>query len=138
MYGLKQSPRCWNSTLDAHLKDMGYVQSTNDPCIYILSERQLSIIGVYVDNFVVTGESSGRIEQVKTALAHKFDVKDLSELHYFLGVQVIQDHERGTVWIGQPTFTESVLQKYGMNEVKPIKTPARQCELQAVESIRRV
>ena len=27
LYGLKQSPRCWNSTLDAHLKGMGYVQS---------------------------------------------------------------------------------------------------------------
>ncbi len=34
LYGLKQSPRCWNSTLTAHLKGMGYVQSTNDPCIY--------------------------------------------------------------------------------------------------------
>ena len=78
---------------------------------------------MYVDDFVFTGESSGRIEQVKTALAQKFDVKDLGELHYFLGVQVIQDHERGTVWIGQPTFTESVLHKYGMNEAKPIKTP---------------
>ena len=123
LYGLKQSPRCWNSTLDAHLKDMGYVQSTNDPCIYTLSEGELSIIGVYVDDFVATGESSGRIEQVKTALAQKFDVKDLGELHYFLGVQVIQDHERGTVWIGQLTFTESVLQKYDMNKAKPIKTP---------------
>ena len=123
LYGLKQSPRCWNSTLDAHLKDMGYVQSTNDPCIYTLSEGELSIIGVYVDDFVVTGESSERIEQVKAALAQKFDVKDLGELHYFLGVQVIQNHKKGTVWIGQPTFTESVLQKYGMNEAKPIKTP---------------
>ena len=76
-----------------------------------------------VDDFVVTGEAhAGRIEQVKTALAQKFDVKDLGELHCFLGVQVIQDHEIGTVWIGQPTFAESVLQKYGMNEAKPIKT----------------
>ena len=80
----------------------------------------MSTIGVYVDDFVVTGESS---EQVKAALAQKFDVKDLGELHYFLGVQVIQDHKKGTIWIGQPTFTESVLQKCGMNEAKPIKTP---------------
>ena len=41
LYGLKQSPRCWNSTLDAHLKGMGYVQSTNDPCIR-QEENQLS------------------------------------------------------------------------------------------------
>ena len=43
LYGLKQSPRCWNSTLDAHLKGMGYVQSTNDPCIYTTSEGDFCI-----------------------------------------------------------------------------------------------
>ena len=95
LYGLKQSPRCWNSTLDAHLKNMGYIQSSNDPCIYTSSEGELSIIGVYVDDFVIAGESEVRIEQVKTALSQKFDVKDLGELHYFLGVQVIQNHEHG-------------------------------------------
>ena len=123
LYGLKQSPRCWNSTLDAHLKGMGYVQSTNDPCIYTSSEGESTIIGVYVDDFVIAGESSEKIEQVKASLSEKFDVKDLGELHYFLGVQVIQDDDRGTVWIGQPTFTESVLQKYSMSEAKSVKTP---------------
>ncbi len=124
LYGLKQSPRCWNSTLDAHLKRMGYVQSTSDPCIYTSTGGKSSIIGVYVDDFVVAGKSSEQIEQVKTTLSQKFDVKDLGELHHFLGVQVVQNHENGTVWIGQPTFTEAVLQKYGMNEAKQVKTPA--------------
>ena len=36
IYGLKQSPRCWNSTLDSYLKRIGFLQSVNDPCIYIL------------------------------------------------------------------------------------------------------
>ncbi len=67
--------------------------------------------------------SSERITEVKKALSEKFDVKDLGELNYFLGVQVIQDHKDGKVWIGQPTFTESVLKKYGMEEAKLIKTP---------------
>ena len=110
---MKQSPRCWNSTLEAHLKSMGYVQST----IYTSTEGETSIIGVYVDDFVIATESSERIEQVKAALSQKFDVKDLGSLH----VQVIQD-EKGT-WIGQPTFTESILQKYGMSDAKPVKTP---------------
>ena len=100
---------------------MGYVQYTNDPCIYTLAGE--TIIGVYVDDFVIAGESSERIEQVKTSLSEKFDIKDLGELHYFLGVQVIQDHKRGTVWMSQPTFAESVLQKYHMSEAKSVKTP---------------
>ena len=31
LYGLKQSSRCWNTTLDAHLKSMGFTQSAADP-----------------------------------------------------------------------------------------------------------
>ena len=123
LYGLKQSPRCWNSTLDSHLKGMGYVQSVNDPCIYTSTEGELSIIGVYVDDFVIAGESSQRIEQIKMDLAQKFDVKDLGELHYFLGVQIVQNHKEGAVWLGQPTFAKTMLKKYGMDEAKEAKTP---------------
>ena len=89
LYGLKQSPRCWNHTLDAHLKDMGYVQSTNDPCIYTSSDGEHTIIGVYVDDFVIAAKNPERIKHVKLALSQKFEVKDLGELHYFLGVKVV-------------------------------------------------
>lgn len=27
------------------------------------------------------------------------------------------------MWLGQPTFTESILRKYGMEDAKLIKTP---------------
>ena len=40
IYGLKQSPRCWNATLDQQLKRMGFIQSTSDPCIYTSSEGE--------------------------------------------------------------------------------------------------
>ena len=116
LYGLKQSPRCWNSTLDTQLKTMGYVQSNNNPCIYMSSDGEFSVIGVYVDDFVIAAKSPEKINQVKTALSQKFDVKDLGELHEFLGVKVIQQQEKGTVWIGQSGFTKSILQKYGMSE----------------------
>ena len=88
LYGLKQSPCCWNFTLDTHLKSMGYVQSVNDPCIYISTAGEPSMIGVYVDDFVIAGENTQKIEEVKTALAQKFYVKNFGELHCFFGVQV--------------------------------------------------
>ena len=31
IYGLKQSPRCWNSALDDYLKNMGLVEAAGDP-----------------------------------------------------------------------------------------------------------
>ncbi len=123
LYGLKQAPRCWNQTLDVHLKSMGFVQSTSDPCLYTTKEGETCLIGVYVDDFVIAAETSEKIQQVKTSLEQKFDVKDLGDLNYFLGIQVIQDSDKGTVWIGQPTFTADILQKYGMDQAKATKTP---------------
>ena len=79
-YGLKQIPICWNYVLDSHLKSIDFVQSSNDPCIYTASEGETLLIGVYVDDIVLAGESSEKISEVKKALSEKFDVKNLGEL----------------------------------------------------------
>jgi len=34
IYGLKQSPRCRNDTLDTYLKEIDFLQSVGDPCAY--------------------------------------------------------------------------------------------------------
>ena len=123
IYGLKQSPRCWNQTLDTHLKKMGFVQSTSDPCIYTSSSEELLILGIYVDDIVIAGESEKKIAEVKSALAKRFQVKDMGELHYFLGVSVKQNPKTGETWIGQPMYTQTILQKFGMENAKTVSTP---------------
>lgn len=64
IYGLKQSSRCWNSTLYKHLKEMGFEQSTSDPCIYMDTGGDVFCIVVYVDDMVLAGRSDQRIKQV--------------------------------------------------------------------------
>ena len=54
----------------------------------------MSIIGVYVDDIVLAGESTEKVQEVKRTLSKKFNMKDLGELNHFLGVQVIHDHEK--------------------------------------------
>ena len=87
---------------------MGFAQATSDPCIYITKSGEPLIIGIYVDDILLAGKSDKR-----------FDVKDLGELNYFLGVKIVQNHRAGTIWIGQPTYTERVLQKFGIENCKP-------------------
>ena len=57
IYGLKQSPRCWNSVLDSQLKKMGFVQANSDPCIYKASAGETFYMGVYVDDIVLAAMS---------------------------------------------------------------------------------
>ena len=123
IYGLKQSSRCWNTALDSHLKEMGFTQTTSDPCIYTDASGDLFYIGVYVDDIILAGRSDDRIKEVKDALSQKFNIKDMGKLHYFLGVSVVQDEAQGSTWIGQPTYIEKVLRKFGMQDAKPVGTP---------------
>ena len=100
LYGLKQAPRCWNFILDERLKEMGFVQTVSDPCIYVTKGPEPFIIGIYVDDILLAGKSEKQICEVKSALAERFDVKDLGELNHFLGVKIVQNHKTGTIWIG--------------------------------------
>ncbi len=100
---------------------MKFSQSPHDPCISCAEEGEVCLIGVYVDDFVIACKSLHRIQEVKESLACKFDVKDLEKLNYILGVQVKQDEDQ--VWTEKPTFTESILKKYNMQDAKPVKTP---------------
>ena len=81
------------------------------------------LIGVYVDDIILAGKSDNKINEVKRALGAKFNIKDMGKLHYFLGMNILQDEKTGNVWIGQPAYVESILNKFGMNNSKPVSTP---------------
>ena len=111
IYGLKQ------------LKEMEFIQSQNDPCIYYKNTGgEMFYVGVYVDGIVLAGKTERDLEEVKRALSSKFDIKDLGELSYFLGVKVDQ-REQDSIWIGQPAYTRNLLTMFGMQDCKPVSTP---------------
>ena len=123
LYGLKQSPRCWNYTLDTQLKSMGFTQTKSDPCIYVSTGEESFIIAVYVDDILLATRADKRMTEVKREIASKFKVKDLGELRLFLGVKVVQNKEDGTIWLGQPSYTKQLLELFNMSNAKASKTP---------------
>ena len=48
-------------------------------------------IGVYVDDIILAAKNEKQLKQVKEDLSNKFDIKDLGELKYFLGIKVEQN-----------------------------------------------
>ena len=62
LYGLKQAPRAWNSNLNEVLLKKGFVRSKCDYGVYYIAEMQERIIvGVYVDDMIITGSNSFKI-----------------------------------------------------------------------------
>ena len=96
IYGLKQSPSCWNVALDDHLYDIEFIQSTSDPCIYT-SEEGSVLLAVYEDDVLLAAKSEQHMCDVKQAISNRFAVKDMGELKYFLGVAVDQETNPGCI-----------------------------------------
>ena len=122
LYGLKQSPRCWNESLDTFLKELGFTQSSSDSCIYTCSvENDISVIAVYVDDLIIASKSHSRVSQIKAAFSNKYKMKDLGRLNYFLGVNVIQNNDK--LFINQTAYASALLKRFNFENSKPVQTP---------------
>ncbi len=62
------------------------------------------------------------MKEIKSKLAERFDIKDLGKLRNFLGMKIVQKPD-GAVWIGQPGYTEKLLESFGMDQAKVNATP---------------
>ena len=121
IYGLKQSPRCWNNALDNYLRSINLKQSKADPCVYTATEGETVIVAVYVDDILVATENERTMSEIKRQISERFEIKDLGVLKSFLGVQVkVMKNE---IFIGQSGYTRNILEKFEMSEAKPISTP---------------
>ena len=121
LYGLKQSPRCWNKAFAEFMKSSKFKQSEADPCIYV---RDTSIVAVYVDDLIIATKTEGEMQLVKELLHSQFKMKDMGELHYCLGITIRQDTNEKTVEIQQKQYILRMLEKYGLQDSKPVSTPA--------------
>lgn len=81
------------------------------------------IIAVYVDDLILVCNDLELLKTTKESLNASFDMRDLGELHYFLGIQVMRDRANKTISLSQSTYVETVLKRFGMQECKPVKTP---------------
>ena len=90
LYGLKQAPRAWHSKITQYLHQIGFRMSKSDNSLYIRSDSASPLVIIlYVDDLVIGGEHLVDINKVKTLLSDKFEMTDMKELHYFLGIEVI-------------------------------------------------
>ena len=123
LYGLKQAPKCWNSSLDSYLKDLNFEQSKTDSCVYTkLIDNVPCFVAIYVDDIIIACKSVKHIIEIKNALRSKYNMKDLGELSYFLGVKVTQND--GKIFINQAAYTNMLLTKFNFDNCKPVSTPA--------------
>ena len=123
IYGLKQSPKCWNTVFKEHMESTNFKQCTTDPCIFVSSEgTDLTIIAVYIDDLIIITKTPEKMRWIKNSLATRFKLKDLGKLHYCLGITI--EYDEKCLWMHQRQYIHSLLERYGLSQAKPSTTPA--------------
>ena len=124
LYGLKQSSRAWFERYAKFLLKFGYHQSQGNHTLFIKQspEKKITALIVCVDDIIVTRDDVEEMQNLK--LAKEFDIKDLGNLRYFLGIEVARS-KRG-IYVTQRKYILNLLNETGMLWCKPVGTPINQ------------
>ncbi|KAF7113146.1 hypothetical protein RHSIM_RhsimUnG0156100 [Rhododendron simsii] len=84
-----EASRQWFAKFFTALIDDGFIQSKTDYSLFTRSrDQQFTVVLVYVDDIIVTCNNETDIRHLKEFLHHRFHLKDLGLLKYFLGLEV--------------------------------------------------
>ena len=76
-----------------------------------------------MDDLIIFGKDLVGVDLLKMQLRMKFEMKDMGELQYFLGIQVVRDRKRKLLQILQRGYVNMILERFGMQDSSPVSTP---------------
>ena len=85
------------------------------------NSRSFLLVGVYVDDLIISGPNVSDIEKFKQEMKKKFSMSDLGLLSYYLGIEVKQDEEGIT--LSQSGYAGKILEAAGMTNCNGCETP---------------
>ena len=113
LYGLKQAGRTWHSKIDATFKSRGFTSLPSDQCVYM---RRLGIliviIALYVDDIILASSNLPELNKLKAELSAAYEMEDLGEARYILGIEINRNRQARTITITQSAYTKAVAEKH--------------------------
>nr|GEU43753.1 putative reverse transcriptase, RNA-dependent DNA polymerase [Tanacetum cinerariifolium] len=121
LYGLKQSLRAWFGRFTLTVKRYGFKQSNSDHTLFLKNRKNcVTCLIIYVDDMVITRNDEEEIKRLKEGLFIEFEMKDLGNLKYFLGIKVLRSPKG--IFICQKKYILDLLVEIGMINCKPADT----------------
>jgi hypothetical protein len=122
LYGLKQAPRAWFAKFSSTISQHGFSASSYDSALFFrYSDHGITILLLYVDDMIITGDDVQGIQDLKHFLGQHFEMKDLGPLSYFLGLEVSSSSDG--YYLTQAKYTSDLISRAGITDSKIVDTP---------------
>lgn len=113
---------------DEHMMNIGFTKSLYDSCVYLKKNKGsiMTYLLLYVNDMLVASTDLVEVEQVKSDLKIKFDMKDLGSAKRILGMDITRIREKGVLWLTQHAYIQKLLKRFRMNEAQGVYVPLSQ------------
>jgi hypothetical protein len=122
--GLKQAGFEWAEELAGAFQKMGFSRSQVDQAVYYRrTSKEHMVITVSVDDMAITANRLSYIERFKSQLTQFFEISDLGELSWLLGLKVTRDRVGCTITLSQKAYVETIVEWFRLGDAKNVQTP---------------
>ncbi|GKE36433.1 retrovirus-related pol polyprotein from transposon TNT 1-94, partial [Tanacetum coccineum] len=130
LYGLKQAPRSWYDKLSSFLIEHHFTKGIVDPTLFTKRHGDdILLVQIYVDDIIFGSTKLVFSTRFAKLMKDNFEMSMISEMKFFLGLQVHQS-PRG-IFICQSQYTMDLLKKHRMEKCDTISTPMATTKLDA-------
>ena len=124
IYGTMQGAHDWYETLTDTYNKLGYTTSQADPCVQYKKDHDgYTLTDTYTDDIFGASKTDEEIQKRKDEMGKEWEIKDVGENKYFLGMRVQQNIDQGTIRLTQRPYWEHVLNRFSLTEITPRNTP---------------
>jgi hypothetical protein len=103
---------------------LGFSRSKVNQAIYFKwTPDEHIIITVSVDNMAVTANHISHIKCFKVQLQEHFEILDLGELNWLLGLKVTRDRTAHTITLSQKAYVNMIVEHFHLSKAKSVQTP---------------
>ena len=124
IYSLKQASRQSCYKFHGVITSFGFVENPMDQCIYQkVSGSKTCFLVLYIDGILLATNDKGMMHGVKQFLSKNFDMKDMGEASYAIGIKIHRDRSRGILGLSHETYINKVLERFRMKDCSPSVAP---------------
>ena len=116
IYGLKQASRQWYLKFNDTITSFGFQENIVDRCIYRkISGSKFIFLVLYVDDILLAANDLGILYETKSFLSKNFEMKDMGEASYVIGISISRKRSHGLLGLSQKAYIEKILERFNMN-----------------------
>ena len=101
--GLKQTPRQWYKKFESIMEVQGYKKTSLAHCVFVqkIFNHYFIILLLYVDDMLIVGNNTSKIDELKKELCKSFSMKDLGHAKQSLGMKITRLRDERKIYLSQ-------------------------------------